>query len=249
MSTKKQTAGKTAKNTKTIKLPAQTLEKAAAQEGQTPAEYVACSYSILTGRKVKAQHVGTKNGVATFEVAASTAKSNGKWRETTRKGDRVIIDPAGRVYHGTPEEVRKAALMPDRRDNLAQSLHLARHLRREGTLDAESYRAMCESHRREAIWCGAADAKLPHSISIPADALIMLEAGMRFMGYTPDDFAEQLVQSQISVCLDLAECETGKREIPLTRHERAALDRICAERERIRAAEEAKERKAGRAVA
>ena len=31
------------------------------------------------------------------------------WRETRRKGERVLVDPAGRVYCGTAQEVREAA--------------------------------------------------------------------------------------------------------------------------------------------
>lgn len=70
-----------------------------------------------------------------------------------RAGNPYAIDPDGRKWHGTPAEVREAALMPWRWD----------------------------------MW-----------------------------------------ETQIYALLDVAQSDTGKREIPLTRHERAALDRLAA---------------------
>ena len=161
----------------------------------------------------------------------SAKKKNAKkprriWHTVKRNGERVLIDPAGRVYHGTPGEVREAALMPYRRDALAQSLQLARYLREEGTFDAAEICAYCAACRREAIQFGSFDANHLCTVAISADKLIMLQAGSRLVrgeGETFDDFCADLFDAEISALMDAAECETGKREIPLTRHERRAL--------------------------
>ena len=51
------------------------------------------------------------------------------WRETTRKGERVIVSPDGaRVYYGTAKEVRDAALLPRRRNELAAKLRFRRRM-------------------------------------------------------------------------------------------------------------------------
>ena len=150
------------------------------------------------------------------------AKKNAKkprriWHTVKRNGERVLIDPAGRVYHGTPG---------DRRDALAQSLQLARYLREEGPFGAAEFRAHCAARRREAIQFGSLDANGLCTVAISADRLIMLQAGSRLVrgeGETFDDFCADLFDAEISALMDAAECETGKREIPLTRHERRAL--------------------------
>ena len=59
--------------------------------------------------------------------AKGAAKGNGYWRETRRKGERVLVAPDGRIYHGTAQEVREAAMTPNRRGALAQSIEWARH--------------------------------------------------------------------------------------------------------------------------
>ena len=159
--------------------------------------------------------------------AKTTAKR--VWRETRRKGERVLVDPDGSIYHGTAAEVREAALMPDRRDALAQSLQLARYLHEKGTFDAAEFRAHCAARRREVIQFGSLDANGLCTVAISADRLIMLQAGSRLVrgeGETFDDFCVDLFDAEISALMDAAECETGKREIPLTRHERAALERL-----------------------
>lgn len=170
----------------------------------------------------------TPNG----KTAGKTAKKNNTrrvWRTVATKRGTALRSPDGRLYYGTAAEVRDAALMPDRRNSLAQSLQLARHLRCAGTLDAAECRAMCEDRRREAIQYGAADAKISHSIFVSAKAMIMLKAGARFMGYTFDEYEAELAQSQITSFQEAAQIETGKLEIPLTRHERAALARLAAQ--------------------
>lgn len=162
-------------------------------------------------------------------MAKAKTPKKAVWRETRRKGERVLVDPDGSIYHGTPGEVREAALMPDSRDALAQSLQLARYLREEGTFGAAEFRAHCAARRREAIQFGSLDTNGLCTVAISADRLIMLQAGSRLVrgeGETFDDFCVDLFDAEISALMDAAECETGKREIPLTRHERAALERL-----------------------
>ena len=233
MNRKQKTAGKTATKTKTITLPAQTVEKAAAQSGQTPAEEVAQMYQTLTGRKTEARHIGTKNGFATFEIAAQgAAKGNGKWRETRRKGERVLVDPDGHVYHGTAQEIREAALMPKRRDALAQDIKWARHTADKFNYTPEERREYVRENRRDAISCGHFDAHTGTNIPIPNDVYLQLCAGARLVlgdGETINDFFADMFDAALVGLLDKAAEVTGKREIPLTRYERAALDRIKRE--------------------
>ena len=233
MNRKQKTAGKTATKTKTITLPAQTVEKAAAQSGQTPAEEVAQMYQTLTGRKTEARHIGTKNGFATFEIAAQgAAKGNGKWRETRRKGERVLIDPAGRIYHGTAAEVRDAAMTPRNRKWLAQRLEWARHTADKFGYTPDERREYFREKRREAIKTSCQFESFGEDISVPVDVYILLKAGARLVladGETVNDFFADVFDAALVGLLDKAAEVTGKREIPLTRYERAALDRIKRE--------------------
>lgn len=168
------------------------------------------------------------------KTAGKTAKkksTNRAWRTTTRKGERVLIDPAGHIYRGTAREVRDAGLMPFRRGSLAQSLRLVRLLRRKGVVDSAEYRAMCEDYRRDAIEYGTADFTMKHDVPISAEMLVLLTAGARLVageGETVEDYFTGLFRSELDALLDVAQDETGKREIPLTSHERAALVRIQA---------------------
>ena len=162
------------------------------------------------------------------------SKATGKpkkavWHTTTRKGERVLVDPDGHVYHGTPEEVREAALMPRRRDALAQSIEWARHTADKFNYTPDERREYIREKRRDAISAGHFDAHTGTNIPIPNDVYLQLCAGARLVmgdGETVDDFFAQMFQTELEALLDVAESETGKREIPLTRHERAALDRL-----------------------
>ena len=84
----------------------------------TQGAFMKVEHHMKTKDRKTAGKTAANNGGA--QGAATTTKGNGYWRETRRKGERVLIDPAGRIYYGTPEEVREAALMPRRRDALAE---------------------------------------------------------------------------------------------------------------------------------
>jgi len=151
------------------------------------------------------------------------------WRETRRKGERVIIDPAGRIIHGTAKDVREAALTPEWRRILAESLKLARYLHVEKTIDAAEFRDWCEDRRRGAIMSNVAHTKIfPPSIHVSPAMFIKLQAGARLLGYSWSEYLAELWRGELEAFLDYAQGETGKKELPLTRQERAALARLEA---------------------
>ena len=135
--------------------------------------------------------------------------------------------PDGRRFYGTAQEVRDATLMPWRRNMLADELRFVRSYAGRHGISREELAEWVRSKRRDAIQAGAHDANVKQSIQVDAEKMIMLRAGARFMGYTFDEYVADMVQGEISAFIDAAESETGKREIPLTRHERAALDRLA----------------------
>lgn len=166
----------------------------------------------------------------TRKTAGKTATNTKRqgWRETRRKGERVIIDPAGRIIHGTARDVREAALTPEWRNILADSLRLARYLHNEKTIDAAEFRDWCEDRRRGAIASNIAHPLAPR-VEVPEATFIMLQAGARMLGYTTwREYLAELWRGELEALLDYAQSETGKKEIPLTRQERAALARLEA---------------------
>lgn len=150
------------------------------------------------------------------------------WRTVATKRGTALRSPDGRFYYGTAQEVRDAALMPWRRDALARTLKLHRYCRDYGTFDAADFAESCAASRREAIQYGRYDAKHGTNVTIPAATYIKLLAGSRLVRDSFDGCAEELFNNEISALLDVAESDTGKQDIPLTRHERAALDAIAA---------------------
>lgn len=182
-----------------------------------------------------------KGGARCAMPKANTATKRGRWRETRRKGVPCLVSPDGRVYYGTAQEVRDAALTPTRRHMLAQELSWSRDMSSVVRMSPDDRRAYYAAKRLEAILYGAADAKA-NSAHIPCTErdYLLLNAGMRLVGYDSfPDFVAECVRGEIEALLDVAENETGKREIPLTRHERAALERIEAQAaERKSAAEQ-----------
>lgn len=147
------------------------------------------------------------------------------WHTTTRKGERVLVSPTGKIYYGTAHEVRDAALMPSRRNALAQSLRVHRYCRDRGSLDAANFAECCADRRMDAIQSGALDEMLNASVYLPQDIYIKLVAGSRLVADTVEEFWTDVFNCELDALLDVAEEETGKRAIPLNRYERAALKR------------------------
>lgn len=165
----------------------------------------------------------------TRKTAGKTATNTKRqgWRETRRKGESVLIDPAGRIIHGTGRDVREAALTPEWRNILADSLRLARYLRNEKTIDAAEFRDWCEDRRRGAIASNIAHPLAPR-VEVPEATFIRLQAGARMLGYSWTEYLAELWRGELEALLDFARSETGTAEIPLTRQERAALARLEA---------------------
>lgn len=151
------------------------------------------------------------------------------WRTVQTARGKALRSPDGKLYYGTRQEVRDAALLPVRRDMLAGSLSLERYLRDWGTLTQGQFIESCAESRREAIQYGTFDATHGVNVDIPADAYILLSAGSRLVRDDFGAYLSELWRSEISSLLDVVEEDTGKREIPLTRHERAALKRLGAD--------------------
>ena len=172
---------------------------------------------------------------APAELAAIVAGKWPHWRMTTRKGERVLIDPHGHIYHGTAQDVRAAALTPIGREGLAHDIKWARHVAERLNYTPEERREYVSEKRRDAIRKENHFVLFGEQLAIPADVYILLRAGARLVRDNFDAFLEELWEAEISALLDVAESETGKREIPLTRYERAAIDRIRATRPQIEA--------------
>ena len=159
----------------------------------------------------------------TGKTAGKTARSDTRrWRTVTKNGVTCLVAPDGTRYSGTAKEIRDAALMPDRRKDLADALSLARFRRDKGTFNAEQYKGYCCYKRRDAILFGVMDARTPHMLPIDAAQYIKLKAGARLVCGDGESFADLLkdwIDSAIDGLLDVADERTGKRELPLTRHE------------------------------
>jgi len=167
-------------------------------------------------------------------TAGKTAKKNTNtakgavWRTVATKRGTALRSPDGRLYYGTAQEVRDAALMPWRRKMLADGLRFIRSYAERHETSREELAEWAKSKRRDAIHFGRTDAHDGVSVTIPAAMYIKLFAGSRLVRDSFSGVMDELFNCEISALLDVAESDTGKREIPLTRHERAALDAIAA---------------------
>ena len=146
------------------------------------------------------------------------------WKSIKKDGRPALRSPDGRIYYGTPAEVREAALMPWHRKALAESLKLQKFIRDKGIYTADEFRECCAGYRRDMV---RQDGGVPDDalVEIPAKVYILLCAGSRLVRDSVKDFFAELWQTEIEALLDVAVDETGRRELPLNRYERAALAR------------------------
>ena len=181
-----------------------------------------------------------KTATKTNGGAQGAANGNGTWRTATRKGERVLIDPAGRIIHGTAQEVREAALTPERRDELAQSIEWARHIADKFGYTPEQRREYIREKRREELRRNDFWTVAPYHAHIKQELGIVAEAAARYMGQTVEAFIADAVDAAVRGTMDLVELDAGKPGVglPITRHERAALDRIKRDKARILAEQE-----------
>lgn len=179
----------------------------------------------MKANRKTAGKTATNNGGA---QGAATSRKAETWHRTTRKGVQMLVSPEGRNYYGTAQEVRDAALSPFRRKSLAQDLYWARDTAEVFEMTPAERRAYYAEKRMDAIQYGAFDYRnTPSPIAMTERDRILIEAGARFVGFDSfDKYAADLVRKEIESFLDYAQTETGKREIPLTRYERAALARM-----------------------
>lgn len=184
-----------------------------------------------------AAKAATNNGSA--QGAASTTKGNGYWRKAKHNGERVLIAPDGHIYHGTAQEVRDAAMTPHRRGALAQDMRWARHVAAKFDYTPEQAAEYVREKRREAISRNDADAVAAYAAHVKQELGIVAEAAARYMGQTVEAFVADALEAAIRGTIDKAERDAGKPGVglPITRHERAALDRIKRDKARILADE------------
>lgn len=147
-----------------------------------------------------------------------------EWHYGTRNGERVLIDPKGKAYHGTAREVRDAGLFPWVRDSLAESLSRCRSWANGNGFTPEQRAASCALHRMDAIRRNAIDASRSDMAN---DRRILIGACARYVGETPDEFVNGWTDGGIDAIIDMAINDHPKEApaaaLPLTRHERAAL--------------------------
>jgi len=152
--------------------------------------------------------------------AAKTAE--GRWRTVRRKGGHsVLLAPDGREFEGTEGEVRAAAMTPERRRMLADALRVTRLTTKPGTADRRRFAA---SRRRDAILGTETDAALGlgGGVSLPPALAIRAEAAARFDGMALDEWLAEAADALVGA---VAGANGG--ELPLTRYERAALERLA----------------------
>ena len=160
------------------------------------------------------------------------------WRKAKHNGERVLIDPDGHIYHGTAQEVRDAAMTPHRRGALAQDMRWARHVAAKFDYTPEQAAEYVREKRREAISRNDADAVAAYAAHVKQELGIVAEAAARYMGQTVEAFVADALEAAIRGTIDKAERDAGKPGVglPITRHERAALDRIRRDKARRLAA-------------
>ena len=157
-------------------------------------------------------------------------KTNAKWRTVTKGGRTVLLSPSGRRYYGTPREIRNAALVPWRRDMLADGLRACRAMfPRDGADYAERARH-CEERRRHALLDSYAfDCdNTPSAANITPELLIFVRALARGKGQTEGEYITQLLSENVVAAMEAD--GKGVSRLVLTRHEQRALDRLLSQR-------------------
>ena len=170
------------------------------------------------GKTAQAARAATGKGAC----ATGATMKHPRWRNVaTRNGEVYLLSPDGkRKYYGTPQEVLGVVMSPTRRKALADSLRITRAT----VTNADERRNDAAALRREAIMYAAADlAGTRAYVDMTEGEYVILEAGARLVGYDMGEYVADLIRSEITAFLDEAQAETGKREIPLTYHERVFL--------------------------
>ena len=150
--------------------------------------------------------------------AAHAAKKRAMWRTVTKDGKRALRSPDGVYYYGTPREIRECALMPHRRDELADSLRMARRVNHT----RDELRESCAERRRGAAMWSHFDRVNTTAVYVPPVLHVLLGAIARYRGETVEETLADVLKSDLLAAIDCAQGE-GLPTLPLTRHERDAL--------------------------
>ena len=148
--------------------------------------------------------------------------AEGRWRVVCRKigGPSVLLSPDGREFEGTAAEVRACAATPCRRRMLAESLRYVRFSTSPGTAERAKFAAR---RRFDAIAGTDTDAALGlgGDVPLPPALAIRAEAAARLGGTSICEWVSGAARELVRA---VAEANGGV--LPLTRHERAALERM-----------------------
>ena len=172
---------------------------------------------------------GNQGGAGALAGCVKDSKP-ARWRDTTRKGVRVSVSPDGRIYYGTAQEVRNAALSPSRRNSLACGIRWKLYVAKRCDFTPRERREAIMEERRDAIKQCDSDARMvAWYVPMSERDYIMLNAGARLLGLSKEEYWAEVIESQKAALLNVAQRVTGKREIPMNRYERAALARLAQE--------------------
>lgn len=141
------------------------------------------------------------------------------WRTIRQAGAWVLRSPSGEQWTGTATDVRGAILQPWNRDGLAKDIKTARLAYRGRACYGETIK----DARRCAILNDRVSAKDGTSITIANKLRLEARAAARYMGQSEEQFISEAILAAIEGTKDICQNDTGSFELPMTRHERAAM--------------------------
>ena len=139
------------------------------------------------------------------------------WRMTRRKGEPVLISPTGRIYYGTPKEIREMSMYPRRRNELAETIRFYRELCAEGKINKADMDFILKRRRLDAINFDYFD-RVEIAFGLDEDMKLKICAASRATGIEDQEY---LVEA-INAALEATRGKIGG-ELPYTRYETAAL--------------------------
>ena len=150
-------------------------------------------------------------------------KANGRWHETTWRGERVLVSPLGdKIYHGTAAEVNALPMSPHRRKAIASGLRVAR-------LSSSCSPGEAAAVRRDGIMSHVLDCFGKDDFTRATD--ILADACARWWGMS----AEELVLLSVALIVEgtLEQCGAASASGKLRPNGEAALCKLLTRRERM----------------
>lgn len=168
----------------------------------------------------------SKQKMTAGKTATQNNKADAKWRTVTKNGRTALLSPSGSRYYGTPREIRNAALVPWRRDMLADGLRALRAVfPRDGADYAERANCCAERRRRALLDSYAFDCdNMPSAANIAPELLIFVRALARSKGQTESEYVTQALSKCVVAAMEAT--GQGSSQLVLTRHEQRALERL-----------------------